>query len=272
MLGAAPIALLIAWRRGWLRLEGLPGRTGGLTPAESLAFILALVASASLGSAAVAGWAGESPDADAAPAQAIRHHAVLYLGAYAAQLLPAGVLAWLWRRRRTAAPRLSAGAAALSGALSLALAWPLVQASSVLLSLLVEAVSGRAPEPIAHETLERLARGEGGAWLALLVTEVTLGAAVMEEVLYRGLVQEALVRLHFGRWPAIAAASLFFTAMHVGAVPGGRASTLLILLPSLFILSLALGWIYERTGRLIAPVALHLLFNIVNIVLAWTTV
>ena len=39
-------------------------------------------------------------------------------------------------------------------------------------------------------------------------------------------------------------------------------------LPSLFVLSLGLGWIFTKTGRLIAPIIVHMLFNGFNLLMA----
>ena len=43
-------------------------------------------------------------------------------------------------------------------------------------------------------------------------------------------------------------------------------------LPALFVLSIGFGWIYEKTGRLWASIVMHVLFNAVNVVLAWVSV
>ena len=37
----------------------------------------------------------------------------------------------------------------------------------------------------------------------------------------------------------------------------------------LFVLSVGLGWAYEKSGRLTAPVTMHLLFNVANLALAF---
>ena len=55
--------------------------------------------------------------------------------------------------------------------------------------------------------------------------------------------------------------SIIFALMHWGAVAWHA-------LPPLFVLSLAFGWIYERTGRLSASIVMHILFNAVNVALA----
>ena len=84
-------------------------------------------------------------------------------------------------------------------------------------------------------------------------------------VLYRGLLQESLRRhrvlMGGSPWGSIIIASIFFTLMHIGAAdwPG---------LPSLFVLSLGLGWVFTRTGRLVAPITVHILFNGFNLLLA----
>jgi ABC-2 type transport system permease protein len=76
--------------------------------------------------------------------------------------------------------------------------------------------------------------------------------------------QGALVQANLGRWPAIVATSAIFALMH-----GGIAQPHAI--PALFTLSLALGWVYERTGRLTAPIVMHALFNAANLGLALLT-
>jgi membrane protease YdiL (CAAX protease family) len=54
---------------------------------------------------------------------------------------------------------------------------------------------------------------------------------------------------------------MMFAAVHVGAAETHA-------LPALFVFSLALGWAYEKSGRLAAPMLMHALFNIGNLVLA----
>jgi len=131
---------------------------------------------------------------------------------------------------------------------------------------------GGAPESIAHATLRELAepgawRGDGALWWWLVVVSVVIGAPILEEVVYRGCLQTALrdalmdragsptVR---GRWVAIIATSLLFTAMHYGAADTYA-------LPALFTLSLGFGIARERTGSVVAPIVMHGLFNLVNV-------
>ena len=64
-----------------------------------------------------------------------------------------------------------------------------------------------------------------------------------------------------GRWLAIIITSLAFAAVH------GE----LAFVPPLFLLSLGLGYLYERTGNLWAPIAMHALFNGTQIVVFLVT-
>jgi membrane protease YdiL (CAAX protease family) len=59
-------------------------------------------------------------------------------------------------------------------------------------------------------------------------------------------------------WAAIACTSAAWTLTHAGPVPASA-------LPSLFVLGLGLGLAYERTRRLGVPIAMHMLFNAINV-------
>jgi membrane protease YdiL (CAAX protease family) len=103
-------------------------------------------------------------------------------------------------------------------------------------------------------------------WKILTFVTAGLLAPIAEELFFRGLVQ-SLLRRYFGDaagpgsgrpWLAIVVTSVFFTMMHAGA-PNT--------LPAIFFLSLALGYIYERSGRLTGPILLHIMFNIPNLLM-----
>jgi len=91
-----------------------------------------------------------------------------------------------------------------------------------------------------------------------LIGGAILVAPLAEELFFRGLVQSGLGRLLRGRWPAVVCTGLLFGAIHTqpeAVVP-------------LAVLGIALGYLYERTGSLIAPILMHALFNAKNII--WT--
>ncbi|NBV63570.1 MAG: CPBP family intramembrane metalloprotease, partial [Planctomycetes bacterium] len=103
---------------------------------------------------------------------------------------------------------------------------------------------------------------EPAAWgVALAVVTLT---PLSEEVVWRGAVQQALKRLGIPRLPAIGCTAVLFAMVHWNAVPD---ASRLSALPALAMLGFALGWLMERTGRLIAPVAAHAAFNAANLLL-----
>jgi membrane protease YdiL (CAAX protease family) len=93
-------------------------------------------------------------------------------------------------------------------------------------------------------------------WRLLAVFEAVILAPLAEEVFFRGLVQSFFRRaLHSPRL-AILLASAIFAAVHYNQPQA---------IPSFFALALALGYNYERTGRLTGPILIHAIFNAVNL-------
>jgi membrane protease YdiL (CAAX protease family) len=62
------------------------------------------------------------------------------------------------------------------------------------------------------------------------------------------------------RWGAIVLTSLCFAAIHPG----------LWMMPPIFFLSLCVGYAYERTGNLWAPITMHAVFNTTSTILYFT--
>ena len=106
----------------------------------------------------------------------------------------------------------------------------------------------RAVEVFAHAKSFWL-RG----YLALFAVVI---APVAEEFIFRGILYPFIKQLG---WPRLAwlGVSFLFALIHVNAPT---------FLP-LFVLALALTWLYERTDRLIAPIVAHGLFNGANLIL-----
>ncbi len=121
--------------------------------------------------------------------------------------------------------------------------------------------------PGAHEMLKMLVETDDRSLRRLIYVSAILVAPFFEELLFRGHVQTLLVHVfssrHTGaarqpaaRWLAIIIASALFTLVH-GA---------LWMMPPIFLLALCLGYIYERTANLWAPIVVHMLFNAANVV------
>ena len=98
-----------------------------------------------------------------------------------------------------------------------------------------------------------------GGWLIGLVAIVVIGAPVIEELMYRGLLQGAAVR-RFNDAVAVVAVAAFFALIHLRWVE----------LPGLFIFGLMLGACTLRTGRLGMSITAHMAFNGTGLLLvAW---
>lgn len=115
--------------------------------------------------------------------------------------------------------------------------------------------------PVGHQTLATLRDDVGGwRWWAL-TAGVVIAVPWIEEVLYRGLLQGALVGLLRSPWAGILATSVIFAFLHVGAAAWHT-------LPTLFVFSVGLGAMAERFASVWPSVLAHAGFNALNISLA----
>jgi membrane protease YdiL (CAAX protease family) len=90
---------------------------------------------------------------------------------------------------------------------------------------------------------------------------IAIAAPLVEELLFRGLLQNALARF-IPIWPAILLSSFAFAAVHLQpyAIPG------------LMTLSIAFGYLYHRTGSLRTNILLHMLNNTAALLLTQSMV
>ena len=154
--------------------------------------------------------------------------------------------------------------AVVAGLIGLAIVWPWVSLVANIGNLVQSALGGATPPDVAHRTLDALREHvhEPSAWgVALVVVTLT---PLTEEVVWRGAVQQALKRLGIPRLVAIGCTAELFALVPWNAVPD---ASRLSALPALAMLGFALGWLMERTGRLIAPVVAHAAFNAANLLL-----
>lgn len=106
----------------------------------------------------------------------------------------------------------------------------------------------------ARELVERAT----GASAVLLVALVVVGAPVVEELFYRGLLQRSLAA-RFDDLVVVVGVAAVFALVHLRPVE----------YPGLFVFGLVLGLCALRTGRLGMAVAAHVGFNATGLVLAW---
>ena len=88
-------------------------------------------------------------------------------------------------------------------------------------------------------------------WLILLAAGV--GAPLAEELLFRGLIFEALRRSPFGFIGAMVISALCWALLHANYSAYGLGAIALI--------GLYLAWLRERTGSLLAPIVCHSIYN-----------
>lgn len=102
-----------------------------------------------------------------------------------------------------------------------------------------------------HPMLRALGEAPFGWKIGVLLSAGIL-APLVEELFFRGIFQSMLRRYTRRPWVAILATSAFFAAFHLPLWHN---------MPTLFVLSVVLGYNYERSGRLVSPMVIHALFN-----------
>jgi len=266
----ALIAAGLIIRFGWFRLGAAPARPKLLAPEVALALALAMFILAPIAwLAARVVWGIELPGAvegGAADPLPLHLQAKQALAACTGQAVIALIYAGRLASSRAASPdrRASGAKAGLVALAAFALVWPVTVCVGWLVSSVAECFGYRPPGAIAHETLRLLMHSPRDGWFVAMVLVVLLAVPILEELFYRGLLQEAMVRIGAGRWPAVVLSSMVFAAMH-------WANTAPHAVASLFVLSLGFGWAYERTGRLTASIAMHMFFNVANLAVALAT-
>lgn len=98
--------------------------------------------------------------------------------------------------------------------------------------------------------------------LILAIFTIVIAAPILEEVIFRGLIQTYL-RSKLGSIQAIIFGSLFFSFFHFSTSQGIQNFAIIT---SLFVLSLYLGFAYEKTRSLISSITLHVTFNLINVI------
>jgi len=174
-------------------------------------------------------------------------------------------------------------------------AWPLVMAAMILTVSLVELFSRQDYQMERHQELNLIVEHPQLPLRILIVVVAVLITPVMEELLFRGLFQTAL-RSFFETgsvprariegvppsipgqtlpracpgetrdtgafsaqariWLAIVLCSMLFALMH--ADPGHW--------PALFVLGVAMGYAYEKSGSLLRAIFIHAMFNAISII------
>jgi len=95
-----------------------------------------------------------------------------------------------------------------------------------------------------------------GGWVVVLAVVVIVGAPIVEEIVYRGVVQPGLVA-SWGRTAGIVVTAALFAAIHMQPVE----------FPGLFAFALVLGWARHSTGTIGMSIVTHMAFNATGLAL-----
>ncbi len=141
--------------------------------------------------------------------------------------------------------------------------------------------------PNEHDLLRVIKSAPPGAAKVAIIIGATVVAPVFEEFVFRGHLQTLLVRLFterratapgFPLSPELASSEAMTSVLEVNRSPSRYWMAIVLssivfalihppwMAPAIFVLSLCLGYLYQRTGLLWATIVLHSLFNIYNTV------
>lgn len=98
-------------------------------------------------------------------------------------------------------------------------------------------------------------------YFLLAIVTICIYAPLIEETLFRGFLQ-SFIRKHLGSKQAIVITSVCFSLFHFSAT---QSYGNIPIIGSLFILSLFLGFLYEKQRSILASMCLHSLFNTVSL-------
>jgi len=152
--------------------------------------------------------------------------------------------------------------------------WPLVIAAITITIFFGKLIWGQDYQIQQHQELEILTEYSQLSLRIIIFIVAVVMAPLLEEMLFRGLVQTMLVsRISYlvsrvssdqqpatsdalGAWFAIAISSGLFAIIHANAGHW----------PALFVLGVCLGYSYEKSGSLFRPIFIHSLFNAASLI------
>lgn len=260
MLGAAPFCLLWLWWRDIIRpgsparagVREIPGRVWPLMFCGGLLVLFSMPIGAQLAATVFGIGTGE---------HSLRAKGLIAIGTYGVGVLVAGAAVWFVRRSGAASGFAARWSDVPIGLAALALTFPVVTATSQASTVVYGLVTGSRPDAIAHGTLREIVNKQGDPWAWAVGVCAVVGAPVVEEVIYRFMVQGAILGATRRVWTSIVITSVIFGAIHIGSASWHA-------LPALAVLGVGMGLAYEHTKRAGVPVVMHVGFNALNVALA----
>jgi membrane protease YdiL (CAAX protease family) len=127
-----------------------------------------------------------------------------------------------------------------------------------LLAYLLQTISGQSVE-----APEQVGENLPAVGTALTLVYAVVMAPIGEELFFRGVLFRALRDRH-GWWVGAVGSSIGFGLIHF--IPGSAIDAALLMIVMVFT-GVALCFIYERRGTIVAPLAAHVTFNVIGITL-----
>jgi membrane protease YdiL (CAAX protease family) len=134
--------------------------------------------------------------------------------------------------------------------------WPMVMLAFLMTIKAGELIYGPDFQMERHEELQMLTEHPQAVLKVIIAVTTIAVVPVTEELLFRGLFQTMIRSYITSAWGAILLTSMLFAAVHANAGHW----------PALFVLSLSMGYAYEKSGSLLRSVFIHLLFNASSII------
>lgn len=135
--------------------------------------------------------------------------------------------------------------------------WPLILLAIIMTVRIGKLIWGADYEIQQHEGLELITSYPQLSLRVLFIATAVVVAPVLEELIFRGMFQTAIrsLLLNLGRslsaWLAIVISSILFAMIHPDTAHW----------PALFVLSMCMGYAYEKSGSLFRAIFIHALFN-----------
>ncbi|MGJ8695459.1 MAG: CPBP family intramembrane glutamic endopeptidase [Verrucomicrobiaceae bacterium] len=139
--------------------------------------------------------------------------------------------------------------------------WPMWLAVTYLLGIGMSLVAPSMGIDEMHESMVQMATSTDYA--ILLFLGVAIGAPLVEEFMFRGLLFRGWRESRLGLWGTLILTSLIWTSMHVQYEAP--------ILGFLFVFGIILGLAREWTGNVWVPVAMHALNNGLSVIVMLTT-
>jgi membrane protease YdiL (CAAX protease family) len=140
--------------------------------------------------------------------------------------------------------------------LNLIYIWPivcLVTQLTIFYGQLISRQNFRWPQ---HETLESITSYQHLPLRILILITAAAIVPILEEMLFRGLFQTVIRSFLRKTWLSITITSALFAMVHQQTQHW----------PALFVLSMCLGYSYEKSGSLFRPILIHSIFNAASII------